>query len=65
MTTLPSGPSEGSALKHVNWWLMLIGPVAVLAAMPLTHYEAFFWRLQNDLETPAPYIVGVRLSQYT
>lgn len=44
--------------QSIDWRLLLIPPLAILASLPLSHFDNFYQGLQGWLEGPAPLIVG-------
>ena len=47
------------AIKNINWWLLLLGPLAALAAVVYSRFEPeVFHHLQVSLETPTPWLVA-------
>jgi len=59
------GPQKGSWAGHINWWLLLIGPAAVAVSIVYSRINPEgFQRLQNQVESPSPYIVAFAAAIY-
>ncbi len=57
--TVMTRDGRDSWAKHVNWWLLLLGPLAATAAVFYSRFDPDgFQRLQTQLEEPAPYLMA-------
>jgi len=50
--------------RRRDWLPLLIGPVGLLICVGLSRFDAFFQQLQNRLEAPAPFLVGLVAAIY-
>ncbi len=54
-----------SLRQQLTWWPMAIQPVALVACIVYSRIDpAFFYKLQNLLEVPAPFLIGLAALLY-